>query len=94
MEHRFHPPLDPNLSCSRPLGQAVHDSLAPKERIVEDCYQNTNGEAVITVERVTVKPTDMGKNFPHGSCGFARHRCVGGPAGLWDPLYFPWWRFQ
>jgi hypothetical protein len=67
LQHRFQPPLDPDGRFEQRLGQAVHNSLAPNERVVEDCYQDIDGETVVTLERVTVNPTDLGKYFPDGS---------------------------
>jgi hypothetical protein len=58
---------NPNILCYDPVEQTVRDGLAPNERIVKDFYQDADGRAVITLERVTANPSDMGKDVPHGS---------------------------
>ena len=67
LEQGFNRHQDPNLTFRESLGQAVHAGLAPNERIVEDYYQAADGITLITLERVTADPSDMGKDVPHGS---------------------------
>jgi hypothetical protein len=67
LEQGFNRHHDPHLKFCHRLGQAVYAGLAPNERIVPDYYQAADGVTLITLERVTADPSDMGKDVPHGS---------------------------
>jgi hypothetical protein len=67
LDQDFHRNHDPNLMFDVGVSQDVRDDLAPNERVVEDHFQNADGETVITLGRVTANPSDMGKDFAHGS---------------------------
>jgi hypothetical protein len=49
------------------LTPAERDGMGPEERIVEDYYDDENGEEVIVAERITADPSDEGQDFPHGT---------------------------
>ena len=64
---RSSPPHPKGIVWTERLVQAERDDLAPDERIVEDYYDDAEGETVIIRERITAEPTDKGKDFKHGS---------------------------
>jgi hypothetical protein len=67
LEKGFHPVHDPKIIVPEPLSDAARKKVKPNERIVEDYYQEPDGRTVIWKERITADPSDMGKDFPHGS---------------------------
>ena len=67
LEKGFHPVHDPNIIVPERLSDADRKNVKPNERIVEDYYQEPDGRTVIWKERITADPSDMGKDFPHGS---------------------------
>src|ERR1700733_6675989 len=67
LEKGFHPVHDPRIIISELLNDADRKNVKPNERIVEDYYQEPDGRTVIWKERITADPSDLGKDFPHGS---------------------------
>ena len=64
---RSSPPHPKGVVWTESLEQADRDVLAPGERIVEDYYDDADGETLIIKERITADPADKGKDFKHGS---------------------------
>jgi hypothetical protein len=67
LEQQMHPPLGRGLSWLLPLDAAKRNGLTPGQRIVEDDYENDEGETLMSVERITSDPSDIGKRFLDGS---------------------------
>jgi hypothetical protein len=72
---RSSPPHPKGIVWTERLVQAERDGLAPDERIVEDYYDDAEGETVIIRERITAEPTDKGKTSSTAP----------GTAGIWTP---------
>ena len=67
LEKHSRPPRAPGLIWIRELGPKARAGLGPGERIVKDLYLDAAGKTVMTRERITGKPSDLGKRFPDGT---------------------------
>ena len=67
MEQHFHPVVPRGLILSMRLEPAERNALKPNELIVEDQYEDAEGELVMTRERITADPSDIGICFPRRS---------------------------
>ena len=67
LERLFQPTHPRGIVWTDFLGQAEHDGLAPDERIVEDYFDDSDGDTVIITERITDDASDEGKDFLHGT---------------------------
>jgi hypothetical protein len=61
---RLYPGRDRRLYCSLSLDEEERAGLRPGQRIVEDQYEDAKGDLVMTMERITAEPSDIGKCFP------------------------------
>jgi|SRR5580700_4262168 hypothetical protein len=67
MNQYLSPPHPRGVLWMDVIDQNKREGLALDERIVEDYYEDADGEEVILVERITSDPSDKGKDFAHGS---------------------------
>jgi hypothetical protein len=67
LEKRSSPPRAPGLIWVESLEAAKRASLKPGQRIVKDLSLDAAGKTVMTRERITGKPSDLGKRFPDGT---------------------------
>ena len=64
LEQHFHPERDRRLILLMRLEPSEREGLKPNERIVEDQYEDGEGERVMTKQRITPDPSDIGLCFP------------------------------
>ena len=67
LDQVFRPAFPRRAVCGEPLGQKERDGLAEGERIVEDYFDDADGETLIITERVTADDSDEGYDYPHGT---------------------------
>lgn len=65
LAQRLCPPVVRGLIWRIVLEPAVLAGLGPEQRIVEDQYEDAEGSLVMTWERVTSDPSDIGQCFPY-----------------------------
>ena len=88
LEKHSRPPRAPGLVWVQSLDPAKRASLKPGQRIVKDLYLDAAGKTVMTRERITAKPSDLGKRFPDGTWDstYLDERC----ADPLEPILISW----
>ena len=61
------PAFPRGVVCEERLGQEERDGLAAGQRVVEDYFDDADGETLIITERITVDDSDEGYDYPHGT---------------------------
>lgn len=64
LEKASRPPWDDRFVLSRGLHPEARARFTAGQRIVEDHYENEEGKLVMTQERITDDPSDVGKTIP------------------------------
>jgi hypothetical protein len=67
LDRVFRPAFPRGAVYREPLGKAKRDGLAAGERIVEDYFDDADGETQIITERITAIDSDEGYDYPHGT---------------------------